>query len=569
MKDHKKLPISKVAVYMVIGQALIVMIAMLVTSYIFFRRTVTELYEEMNRSITGAVLTAVDESVLGGIAKQANDVARSFDDPKHEYETNPEEYLSRFDFIMETDEYKEMQQRMNEIRRRTSSTCVMLTVLIPEKNIGIYVLDASDVNVMHCGVVYDYDGTDFVNNWGKEFKSYISESTTYGLLRTDGVACCSVEEGVYSYLVADIPLSRVAERTKHYLFQVGFVVLLIVIVMCIGTVMTLKKLAIRPLREITETAKSFTERYGTEAGETHVFKGIDPGDVTELQDLTKSLQSMEEEMNAYIESLGTLTAEKARISTELELAESIQANMLPNIFPAFPERSEFDIYALMDPAREVGGDFYDFFLIDEDHLAMVIADVSGKGIPAALFMMMSKILVKNFTMQGLQPAEILEKVNNAICQNNPNDMFVTIWIGILTISTGKTVCASAGHEYPILRKDGGQFEVVKDPHGIAAGTMGGMKYKNYDLQLNTGDTLFVYTDGLPEATNRSNELFGLERAVNVLNNEPDAEVEELFVEMGIAVAEFVEDAPQFDDLTMLAVKIKDIPLKADAGSENA
>ena len=148
-------------------------------------------------------------------------------------------------------------------------------------------------------------------------------------------------------------------------------------------------------------------------------------------------------------------------------------------------------------------------------------------------------------------------------------MFVTIWIGILTISTGKTVCASAGHEYPILRKDGGQFEVVKDPHGIAAGTMDGMKYKNYDLQLKTGDTLCVYTDGLPEATNRSNELFGLERAVNVLNNEPDAEVEELFVEMGIAVAEFVEDAPQFDDLTMLAVKIKDIPLKADAGSENA
>ena len=331
--------------------------------------------------------------------------------------------------------------------------------------------------------------------------------------------------------------------------------------------MTVKNMAIRPLRKITDTAKRFTEKYGSEEGETHVFKEIDPGVVSELQDLTHSLQSMEEEINAYIESVGTLTAEKARISTELELAESIQANMLPNIFPAFPERSEFDIYALMDPAREVGGDFYDFFLIDDDHLAMVIADVSGKGIPAALFMMMSKILVKNFTMQGLQPAEILEKVNNAICQNNPNDMFITIWIGILTISTGKTICASAGHEYPVLRKDGGQFEVVKDPHGIAAGTMGGMKYKNYDMQLNTGDTLFVYTDGLPEATNRSNELFGLERVVDVLNNEPDAEVEELFVEMGIAVAEFVEDAPQFDDLTMLAVKIKDIPLKTDTVSE--
>ena len=567
MKKQKSLPISKVAIYMVIGQALIVMIAMLVTSYIFFRRTVTELYEEMDRSITGAELTAVDESILGKIAEQANDVARSFDDPKQEYETNPEEYLAHFDFIMETDEYKEMQKRLNEMRRRTSSTCVMLTVLIPEQNIGIYVLDASDVNVMHCGVVYDYDGSKFVDNWGRDFESYISESTTYGLLRTDGVTCCSMKEGVYSYLVADIPLSRVAERTKRYLFQIGVVTLLIVIVMCIGAVMTLKNMAILPLKKITETAKQFTEKYGTGGEETHVFKEIDPGEVSEMQDLTHSLQSMEEEINNYIESLGTLTAEKARISTELELAESIQANMLPNIFPAFPERSEFDIYALMDPAREVGGDFYDFFLIDEDHLAMVIADVSGKGIPAALFMMMSKILVKNFTMQGLQPAEILEKVNNAICQNNPNDMFVTIWIGILMISTGETVCANAGHEYPILRKEGGQFEVIKDPHGVAAGTIGGMKYKNYDLQLNTGDTLFVYTDGLPEATNRSNELFGLERTINVLNQEPDAEVEDLFVEIGIAVAEFVEDAPQFDDLTMLALKIKDIPFKADAVSE--
>ncbi len=566
MEKKKGLPISQTAVYMVIGQAIIIVLAMLLISYVFFRRTVTELYEEMDRSITGAELTAVDEKILADIAKEANDVARSFEDPKKAYETDPEEYLSHFRYIMETDEYLDMIARLNEMRRHTSSTCVMLTVLIPEQNIGIYVMDASDVNVLPCGEVYDYDGTDFVDNWGRDFESYISESTTYGLLRTDGVACCSVEEGIYSYLVADIPLSRIASRAKMYLLQTGAVATILALLISLGVVYVMKK-KIRPLKEITEASKTFVEGYHSDKKESQVFRDIDGGDITELQDLSVALRDMENKMNDYLGRVETLTAEKTRISSELELAESIQSNMLPNIFPAFPERSEFDIYALMDPAREVGGDFYDFFLIDDDHLAMVIADVSGKGIPAALFMMMSKILVKNFTMQGLSPADVLYRVNNAICQNNPNDMFVTVWIGILTISTGETVCANAGHEYPILHKAGGEFEVVKDPHGVAAGTMGNLKYKNYDLQLNTGDTLFVYTDGLPEATNNSDELFGLDRVVEVLNREPDAEVEDLFVELGIAVAEFVEDAPQFDDLTMLSLKIKDIPAKEEKAAE--
>ena len=566
MEKKKGLPISQTAVYMVIGQAIIIVLAMLLISYVFFRRTVTELYEEMDRSITGAELTAVDEKILADIAKEANDVARSFEDPKKAYETDPEEYLSHFRYIMETDEYLDMRARLNEMRRHTSSTCVMLTVLIPEQNIGIYVMDASDVNVLPCGEVYDYDGTDFVDNWGRDFESYISESTTYGLLRTDGVACCIVEEGIYSYLVADIPLSRIASRAKMYLLQTGAVATILALLISLGVVYVMKK-KIRPLKEITEASKTFVEGYHSDKKESQVFRDIDGGDITELQDLSVALRDMENKMNDYLGRVETLTAEKTRISSELELAESIQSNMLPNIFPAFPERSEFDIYALMDPAREVGGDFYDFFLIDDDHLAMVIADVSGKGIPAALFMMMSKILVKNFTMQGLSPADVLYRVNNAICQNNPNDMFVTVWIGILTISTGETVCANAGHEYPILHKAGGEFEVVKDPHGVAAGTMGNLKYKNYDLQLNTGDTLFVYTDGLPEATNNSDELFGLDRVVEVLNREPDAEVEDLFVELGIAVAEFVEDAPQFDDLTMLSLKIKDIPAKEEKAAE--
>ena len=194
-----------------------------------------------------------------------------------------------------------------------------------------------------------------------------------------------------------------------------------------------------------------------------------------------------------------VTAEKERIGTELALATRIQADMLPNIFPAFPDRTDFDIYATMDPAKEVGGDFYDFFLIDDDHLCMVMADVSGKGVPAALFMMASKIILRNNAMMGKSPAKILGPTN-AICSNNQEEMFVTVWLGILEISTGKLTAANAGHEYPVMKRPDGRFELLKDKHGFVVGGMEGVKYKDYELQLEPGAKLFLYTDGVPEAT---------------------------------------------------------------------
>ena len=254
---------------------------------------------------------------------------------------------------------------------------------------------------------------------------------------------------------------------------------------------------------------------------------------------------------------GMLFAERektlASTAKELSLATRIQNDMLPNIFPAFPERKEFDIYASMNPAKEVGGDFYDFFLIDENMLGMVIADVSGKGIPAALFMMASKILIQNYAMSGATPSQVLEMVNNQICSNNREEMFVTVWFGILNLTNGTLTAANAGHEYPMVKKPGGQFEIVKDRHGFVIGGMPGMKYHDYTIQLDPGASLFVYTDGVPEATNIHNELFGTERALDALNESPDSQPSELLSNVTKAVNRFVNTAPQFDDLTMLCL----------------
>ncbi len=243
----------------------------------------------------------------------------------------------------------------------------------------------------------------------------------------------------------------------------------------------------------------------------------------------------------------------ARIESELDLAKRIQADMLPNIYPAFPGRSEFDIYATMVPAKEVGGDFYDFFLIDDDHLGIAIADVSGKGVPAALFMMIAKIMVQNQTMADGMPSKVLETVNEQICRNNREEMFITIWLGVLEISTGILTAANAGHEYPIFRDSLGKYQEYRDKHGFVLGGMSGTKYKDYQIHMKPGDRLFLYTDGVVEANNARNEQFGIERTVAALNFKPDGSPVEVIQEVDRELKQFVGLTPQFDDMTMLCL----------------
>ena len=248
---------------------------------------------------------------------------------------------------------------------------------------------------------------------------------------------------------------------------------------------------------------------------------------------------------------------RQRIETDLNVATQIQADMLPGIFPAFPERQEFDLYAGMIPAREVGGDFYDFFLVDNDHLALVIADVSGKGVPAALFMVIAKTLLKKAAQTGLSPKVVLEKVNTQLCENNQAEMFVTAWLGIYEVSTGKLTAANAGHEYPALRRGDGPFALVRDRHGFVLAGMEGSRYREYTLTLEPGDVLFLYTDGVTEATDRDNTLYGTDRMLEALNRSPGAGPRQLLETVKESIDRFVGEAPQFDDITMLAFQRKD------------
>ncbi len=254
-----------------------------------------------------------------------------------------------------------------------------------------------------------------------------------------------------------------------------------------------------------------------------------------------------------------LALEKERLDTELSLARRIQANSLPK---DFPERPEFSLCASMTPAKEVGGDLYDFFMIDDDHLALVIGDASGKGVPAALFMMVAVSLVHHVSMGVLSPAQVLQTVNAEMCDRNPEEMFVTVWLGILEISTGRLTAANAGHEYPALKRPGEQFELLKDKHGFVIGGMEGVRYRDYELQLAPGEKLFVYTDGVTEANNAAQEMFGSQRMIEALRACEEGTPAQVLEGVRSAVSAFIGDTPQFDDLTMLCLQYQG-PANAD------
>ena len=373
----------------------------------------------------------------------------------------------------------------------------------------------------------------------------------YGWLSSGGVPIPDGKGDPVAIAFCDISMNQVVKDT---LLFVGIILAVCVAIILVARLLInrmVRRTITAPIEELTAAADQFA------ANEKGVYTYDDVADLDihtgdEIEELYNATRFMQTSLIDYMDNLTRVTAEKERIGAELNVATQIQADLLPRIFPIFSGRPEFEIFASMDPAKEVGGDFYDFFMVDDDHLALVIADVSGKGVPAALFMVIAKTLLKNRTQMGIGPSEIFENVNAQLCEGNDAELFVTAWMCILEISTGRCLVANAGHEHPVLRRKGGKFELVQYKHSPALAVMDGMMFRQHEAKLEPGDTLFVYTDGVTEAQNADLELFGTDRLLEALNREPDADVETLITNTTKSINDFVADAPQFDDITMLA-----------------
>ena len=387
-----------------------------------------------------------------------------------------------------------------------------------------------------------------------EVSFYRNKSEEFGYMYTGMIPILDSAGEPVAVLAADLSMQEITRVWQRYWMIVGAEILILVTFFLFSMYQWLRKRVIAPLKQLEEVSASFVESSRQTQDPSRIdYKRADIHTGDEMEVLSDALNAMFDDTRRYMTNLLSVTAEKEKIGAELNVATQIQADMLPRIFPAFPDRREFDLYAFMHPAREVGGDFYDFFLIDEDHLCMVIADVSGKGVPAALFMVIAKTLIKNQAMMGDDPADILGKVNEQLCEGNDAMLFVTVWISILTISTGKGIAANAGHEHPVIRRAGGSYELVVYRHSPAVAAMEGMRFRQHSFELHPGDRLFVYTDGVPEATNAENELFGNERMLDVLNSQPDRKPHALLETMKREIDVFVGEAPQFDDITMLCL----------------
>ena len=340
------------------------------------------------------------------------------------------------------------------------------------------------------------------------------------------------------------------EKGFHQSSILTVIVMILLVVNAVLVALMFSGKLTNPINRMTETVRQIE-------GDNFNFEMLDvyrTGDEIEL--LAETFGELSERTKKYIKEIMEITAEKERIGAELSVAAQIQQDMLPQSFPLYPKHTEFNVFASMDPAKEVGGDFYDIFLIDEDHLALVMADVSGKGVPASLFMVISKTLIKTRTMMGGEPAEILGDVNVRLCEGNKSAMFVTVWLAIVTLSTGEVLEANAGHENPLLlqKRDGEEersYTELERPHDFVLGGLKRAKFRQDSFTMMPGDRLFIYTDGLPEATNSAGERFEMDRVLESVNRYKEGSLEEMLAGVRRDVDAFVQEAEQFDDLTML------------------
>lgn len=400
-----------------------------------------------------------------------------------------------------------------------------------------------------------------------EGESGISELTidgkkvylAYSPLETLGWSFATVIEVDEVLAPAAAIQGRILSMTEKAKAQINRNIQFIILLLCATALIVFVMIAVmsgrlaarltKPIAKLTDDVTQIGD------GNLEYHNELHTGD--EIETLSTAFEKMTVKLVEYINNLTSVTAEKERIGAELNVATKIQASMLPSIFPAFPEREEFDIYATMLPAKEVGGDFYDFFMIDEDQLAVVIGDVSGKGVPAALFMVIAKTLIMNHAQERKQPSEVFTEANRQLCESNEGEMFVTGWMGVLTISTGEFTYVNAGHNPPLLKSGDGDFEYLVGRSGFVLAGMEGMKYRQTTMQLHPGDILYIYTDGVTEATDTGNELYGEERLKTVLDEYKGLELEDMLHKIKEDIDVFVKGAPQFDDITMLALRINE------------
>ena len=553
-----KFPLRIKVILFVLVIASVLSGAAIYISYQVYATTMDDRYRTTAMELAKTAASLADSEKVAEYADKMMEIYCA--DPMRETKTEQEqmEYYARFDGITQDEYYPVLYKTLDSIKSNNADVLYLyLFVLDPDTRTGVYLIDI-DNSAYACpmgtwDVIYEGNYAVFEDP-AIGFPAYISNSD-YGWLCSAGAPVYGADGSVIAYAMIDVSMDEVMANREVFLKNILLIMITATLALVLLFMWIINRIVVKPINSLSFAASSFVSDQKSE-GEASAISRLDIRTSDEIQNLAESIKRMELDINQYIDDLESVTAEKERIGAELDIARQIQASMLPCIFPAFPNRTEFDIYATMQPAKEVGGDFYDFFMVDERHLAIVMADVSGKGVPAALFMVIGKTLIKDHTMSGKDLDKVFNEVNNLLCEANSEGLFITAFEGVLDLVTGEFIFVNAGHEMPFICTAGGNFEAYKIRPGFVLAGMENMRYKAGTMQINVGDKIFQYTDGVTEATNGNNELYGMDRLGKILNQVKNGTPHEILPAVKNDIDSFVGEAPQFDDITMLCLEYK-------------
>ena len=530
--------ISGLSIKLITSVLLLSVLLCAAISYMGYREFTTVLEDEYNRS-----------------AYEIAETAKSYLDP------------DRLEHYLETGEidaaYLEIQDRLDALVVSTNSYLIYVTRLSNDYTTSTYIFDAVHPDSGFTRYALGYTAQDMDPAYQDEVEQimttgersavyFYSYTQASGAHTTAGIPVKDSAGEILAFLGVEKAMTALENARQTYVWNVMGITVLAVVLFLVVYIGFLRREVVSPILTIAGEARRFAE---DNVARLDLLEQIRKKD--EIGTLARAIGRMETDIVQYVENLTAVTAEKERIGTELNVATQIQADMLPRIFPPFPERDEFDIYATMTPAREVGGDFYDFFLVDQDHLAVVIADVSGKGVPAALFMVIVKTLIKNHTQTGMAPDQVFETVNRQLCENNEAGMFVTAFLGVLEISTGRFTYVNAGHNPPLAALGGRPYDWLPSKRGFVLAGLEGVRYQQQEIVLCPGDNIFCYTDGVTEALDPADALYS-EARLRAFFRGRDLEGRPLAEQLDLLrrdIAAFAAGAEQADDITMLLLRI--------------
>lgn len=564
-----KLSLKMKSVLMLLIVALVLSGIAAVVTFNFYKTTMEEYYQThtMNLSKTEAVL--LDEDKIAELTGNVMDIYYTIHEEHGGMvdfdsfsEEDWEQYFARFDGVVQSDLYNEILGVLHRFAAANDVASVYVCYMDIKTDKAVYIIDGSlseDVCLTGTCDGIEADNLERMQKGDYNFPAYITNYEEYGWLVTASSAIMDEQQNVLANAYVDISMDEVVQNRMQFLLYLCVLLFVAAAVMISVLSVFVNISVVKPINVLALATGKFVsdkEAHGND-GKTSEIAGLNISTGDELEHLADSIKKMEVEINDYIKNLTHVTAERERIGAELDVATHIQSAMLPSTFPAFPDRTEFDIYATMTPAKEVGGDFYDFFLVDERHLAIVMADVSGKGVPAALFMVIGKTLIKDHTYPDCDLGTVFNEVNNLLCESNSEGLFITAFEGVLDLLTGEFRFVNAGHEIPFICKKDGVYEPYKIKAGFVLGGMEGIVYKTGSIMLEPGDKIFQYTDGAPEATDKEDKLYGMERLEQILVKNSDKKPNELLPLVKEDIDKFVGEADQFDDITMLCLEYKE------------